>query len=203
MEMHCDELQSSLLGSRICSITNGHLYCTALLKSSCCLTQRPHPSTPPTPNPPKLKSGESSTGKEPNRQQATIRRRRPSKRDSTTSFSSTGGNPFRRRMSSFTENSLRSWSVVDPVAESSLQSWVVISDSDLSGYEADVERGATSYLTEAGESCDELEESQLLSSLTSYLVPPEVCRQLWSLTPLSHCLELLKESMKGGLSVNW
>ena len=84
---------------------------------------------------------------------------------------------------------------------SSLKSWVLVSwsDSDLSGYEADVERGV-----EMEESCEETaDESHLLSSLTSYLVPLEVQQRLWSEIPMWHCVELLKEGMKHGVNMNW
>lgn len=70
------------------------------------------------------------------------------------------------------------------------------------GYEADVEHGMM-YLTEVGESCDEREESHLVRSLTTCLVPPEVQQRLWIHLPLQHCISLLRESLKAGPSENW
>ena len=59
------------------------------------------------------------------------------------------------------------------------------------------------YQTEVGESCDEREESHLVQSLTTYLVPPEVQQRLWIHLPLQHCITLLRESLKAGPSENW
>ena len=210
--MHCNEVHNSLSGSQICSIANGHKYCTTLLKAACCLQNRQRRETslsPPAPasgrptdssNPRKKVEKSESSGKDSTKP-IPIRRRRPSKRESVN-----GGIGSRSFQASRThsEFSVGSWSLVESVAGSSLRDWVMISmsDSELSGYEADVERG-TSYWSEIGESCDELEESQLLQSLTSYLVPAEVQQRLWLLAPLYQCIELLRESLKGSVSVNW
>ena len=89
----------------------------------------------------------------------------------------------------------------------SYRSWVIIpepSDSELeSGYEADVERG--SHNIEVAESCGEMEdgelrEGELLRSLTSYLVPPEVRQRVWIMLPIWNCIDLLRESVSQGLS---
>ena len=89
----------------------------------------------------------------------------------------------------------------------SYRSWVIIpeqSDSELeSGYEADVERG--SHNIEVAESCGEMEdaelrEGELLRSLTSYLVPPEVRQRVWIMLPIWNCINLLRESVSQGLS---
>lgn len=78
------------------------------------------------------------------------------------------------------------------------------SDSELSGYEADVERG--SHSLELAESCgdmeEELEEGEMLRSLTSYLVPPEVQQSVWLLPPIWHCIELLRENISKGPSTH-
>ena len=87
----------------------------------------------------------------------------------------------------------------------SFQSWVIIpepSDSELSGYEADVERGA--HGIELAESCGEMEEEggrvgELLQSLTSCLVPPEVQKRVWILQPIWYCIDLLRENVSQGL----
>ena len=80
---------------------------------------------------------------------------------------------------------------------------ISMSDSELSGYEGDVEQG-TCHLTEVGESCDEAtEEGQLLQSMTTYVVPVEVQQRLWTTLPLQHCIRLLQETMKEGITVNW
>ena len=83
-----------------------------------------------------------------------------------------------------------------------------MSDSDLSGYEADVERGSSCF-TEAGESGGEERgggegsEGALEQSLVNYLVPPEVQQPLWSIVPLGHCIEVLRESLReGGINDN-
>ena len=78
----------------------------------------------------------------------------------------------------------------------------IISNINNVGYEADVEHGMM-YLTEVGESCDEREESHLVRSLTTCLVPPEVQQRLWIHLPLQHCISLLRESLKAGPSENW
>ena len=89
----------------------------------------------------------------------------------------------------------------------SYRSWVIIpepSESELeSGYEADVERG--SHNIEVAESCGEMEDEQaregeLLRSLTSYLVPPEVRQRVWIMLPIWNCIDLLRESVSQGLS---
>ena len=89
----------------------------------------------------------------------------------------------------------------------SYRSWVIIpepSDSELeSGYEADVERG--SHNIEVAESCGEMEdaelrEGELLRSLTSYLVPPEVRQRVWIMLPIWNCIDLFRESVSQGLS---
>ena len=215
--MHCGEVHSSLAGSRIFSIANGYKYCTTLLKTACRLQSRQQGEKPVSPpdamsarptdsssSRQKVEKLESS-GKDSSKP-IPIRRRRPSKRESTNSRGSlVGSKSFQASRTPHSEASVGSWSLVDSVSgSSSLQDWVVISmsDSELSGYEADVERGTT-FWSEVGESCDELEESQLLQSLTSYLVPAEVQQKLWLLAPLYQCIELLRESMKGNVTVNW
>ena len=77
------------------------------------------------------------------------------------------------------------------------------SDSELSGYEADVERGAHSI--ELAESCGEMEEEEgrggeLLQSLTSCLVPPEVQKRVWILRPIWYCIDILRENVSQGLA---
>jgi len=75
-----------------------------------------------------------------------------------------------------------------------------MSDSELSGYEGDVEQG-TCHCPEVGESCDEAtEESQLLQSMTTYFVPVEVQQRLWTTRPLQHCIRLLQENTSRGIS---
>ena len=90
----------------------------------------------------------------------------------------------------------------------SYRSWVMIPEpADLeleSGYEADVERG--SHSIEVAESCgemedDQLREGELLRSLTSYLVPPEVKQRVWIMLPIWNCVDLLQESVSQGLSL--
>ena len=214
--MHCSEVHSSLAGSRIFSVANGYKYCTTLLKAACHLQPRPQGDKPVSPP---ATSSAQSTDASSLRQKAEklessgrdltkpipIRRRRPSKKESTNSGGSfVGSRSFQASKTPHSETSVGSWSLVDSVAGSSLQDWVLVSmsDSELSGYEADVERGTT-FWSEVGESCDELEESQLLQSLTSYLVPVEVQQKLWLLAPLYQCIELLRESMKGSVTMNW
>ena len=89
----------------------------------------------------------------------------------------------------------------------SYRSWVIIpepSDSELeSGYEADVEQG--SHSLEVAESCGEMEDSELkegelLHSLTSYLVPPEVQQRVWLLVPIWYCIDMLQENVSRGLT---
>lgn len=136
---------------------------------------------------------------------AFVRRRRSSKDVSISSFNDLpiSVTPYPGLGTSMGESSLASWSVI---TEGSLRSWVIVSspksDSELSGYEADIEKGGTNQ-TEVGESADELEESQLLSSLTSYLVPSSVQQRLWLMRPVLYCIELLREGMKGGMGSNW
>ena len=88
----------------------------------------------------------------------------------------------------------------------SFRSWVIIpepSDSELSGYEADVERG--SHNIELAESCGEMDEEEgregeLLRSLTSCLVPPEVQKRVWILQPIWYGIDLLRENVSRGLT---
>lgn len=40
LEVHCNEIQNSLVGGNVFSVANGHEYCTALLKASCCFSQQ-------------------------------------------------------------------------------------------------------------------------------------------------------------------
>lgn len=119
---------------------------------------------------------------------------------------------------SYSPHLLHSWAVLSGVwgggvggssvhTTGSLRSWVMVSepsDSELSGYEADVERG--SHSVELAESCgdmeEELEEGELLRSLTSYLVPPEVQQRVWLLPPIWHCIELLRENVSKGPSTH-
>lgn len=213
LEVHCEEVHHALLSGGICSISNGHRYCTTLLKTACCFKQpqlheadkspsRHKTSTPVLMNA-KPSVLEGSSSKEPSKP-IPIRKRRSSTRDSVSSMSSVESEMKRRVSTSILDASLKSWSFVDSAPGSSSKSWVMISmsDSELSGYEGDVERG-TNALTEVGESCDELDESQLLQSLTNYLVPMELRERLWSLKPLFHCIELLRDGVKKGINVNW
>ena len=108
----------------------------------------------------------------------------------------------------------QSWSIISGGASyqataASYRSWVIIpepTDSELSGYEADVERGSH-HNVEVAESCGDMEEEEgnlkegeLLRSLTSYLVPPEVQQRLWILPPIWQCIDLLRENISKGLS---
>ena len=89
----------------------------------------------------------------------------------------------------------------------SYRSWVIIpepNDSELeSGYEADVEHG--SHNIEVAESCGEMEdnelrEGELLQSLTSCLVPPEVQQRVWIQLPITYTIDMLKENVTSGLT---
>lgn len=107
----------------------------------------------------------------------------------------------------------QSWSVISRnggrgsyQTPNSFRSWVIIpepSDSELSGYEADVERGT--HNVEMAESCGEMEggelkDGELLHSLTSFLVPPEVKQRVWILLPIWYCIDLLRENISKGLT---
>lgn len=213
LEIHCEEVQNSLIGGKVCSITNGHQYCTALLKASCCSWQQNQKQ--PDINSPQPSSSSSSavTPGSSTKQRLTDSgskesgRRSQRKNESSLSFTSL------LTHNSSLPNSFRSWSILSSNSHhwssrdgpSSFRSWVVISmsDSELSGYEGDVEQG-TCHCPEVGESCDEAaEESQLLQSMTTYFVPVEVQQRLWTTRPLQHCIRLLQESMREGITVNW
>ena len=108
-------------------------------------------------------------------------------------------------------SSPQSWSIVGSNGGAgtprSFRSWVIIpepGDSDQSGYEADIERGT--HNVEMAESCGEMEDSdlkdgELLRSLTSYLVPPEVQQRVWILDPIWYCIDLLRENVSMGLTL--
>ena len=49
LEVHCSEVQNSLVGGQIFSIANGHEYCTALLKTTCCFSRQPTSTDPVSP----------------------------------------------------------------------------------------------------------------------------------------------------------
>lgn len=71
-----------------------------------------------------------------------------------------------------------------------------------SGYEADGEHDHRPG-TEIGESCDEVESSQMIfPPFPAYFVPVEVRQRLWSTVPLDQCIHLLRESIKAGHTAN-
>ncbi len=258
MELFCTEVQASLQDSRLCSISNSHLYCTTLLKAACQLEQNhdsagrqsqensphtdidlnllPSPISSSVPRESVIhqatrlkqkpvdipgaqgrKSPSFVSSSYPSHRTTTapmtvppgrtaVVRRRRSSRDA--SISSLNGLPVPLAPhpvlgASVGESSLTSWSVI---TESSLRSWAIISpqksDSELSGYKADIE-GAESNYVEVAESAKELEESHLLSSLISYLVPHAVQQRVWVMKPIWDCIQLLRAGMEGGMSSNW
>ncbi len=71
------------------------------------------------------------------------------------------------------------------------------------GYEADGEHDQRTG-TEIGESCDEHELSSqvIFPPFPACFVPVEVRQRLWSTVPLYQCINLLKESIKAGLTSN-
>ena len=220
LEIYCYDVQEALMGGCICSITNGHQYITALLKSACCFWHQgqtqPNNNSPPsyssatTPGSSGVKQKHSdSRSRELGRKDSIPRGRRHMNK--TEPWSISGHSPLTQNLSLPT--SFKSWSILNsnshcPGVESgpsSFKSWVILSmsDSELSGYEGDVEHG-TCHLTEVGESCDEaVDESQLLQSMPTYLVPVEVQQRLWFTVPLRFCIQLLQESMKEGITANW
>ena len=208
------------MGGCICSINNGHQYVTALLKSACCFWQQSQ-TQPSSDSPPSYSSatipGSNGTkqkrtdngGRELGRKDSISRRRKHMNRTEPWSISS--HSPLAQNLS--LPNSFKSWSILNSNSHcrsvesgpSSFKSWVILSmsDSELSGYDGDVEHG-TCHLTEVGESCDEaVDENQLLQSMPTYLVPVEVQQRLWSTVPLRHCIRLLEESMRDGVTTNW
>ena len=208
------------MGGCICSINNGHQYVTALLKSACCFWHQSQ-TQPSSDSPPSYSSatipGSNGTkqkhtdngGRESGRKDSISRGRKRTNR--TEPWSISGRSPLAQNLS--LPNSFKSWSILNSNSHcrsvesgpSSFKSWVILSmsDSELSGYDGDVEHG-TCHLTEVGESCDEaVDENQLLQSMPTYLVPVEVQQRLWSTVPLRHCIRLLEESMRDGVTTNW
>ena len=222
LEIYCNEVQEALMGGCICSVTNGHQYITALLKSACCFWHQSQTQTQPnTDSPPSYSSatipGSDGTkqkhtdtgGRELGRKDSISRGRKRTNR--TEPWSISGHSPLAQNLS--LPNSFKSLSILNSNSHcrsvesgpSSFKSWVILSmsDSELSGYDGDVEHG-TCHLTEVGESCDEaVDESQLLQSMPTYLVPVEVQQRLWFTVPLQHCIRLLEESMREGITTNW
>ena len=208
MKSHLSEINSFLLGSRICSIPNASLYIATLFRTACYYPSMPSSSSSSPSSTtilPAQRDSSQKNGVISRAPQSTRRKVVASKRQSTirpvslpVSMGPILANPVTRAGPGAASSPTTSLRLLHPTPLSVAED----AESDTSGYDADTEYGVGGAMWE-GDSGMEDEEGRvagvggnLQSPVTMVSVPLEVCRRLWLESPVWQCLDLLKECLQ-------